>query len=405
MPPLARTVDTRIESPIVRPVMPELDAIRGLAILMVFTYHAFSFGPAAANRSLAGHAFLAAVHYGWSGVNLFFVLSGFLITGILLDSRSVPRFYARFYYRRALRILPAYYTILAVLLVLSQVQFIERKTTLAFAVLSFFYLSNVTPLLGVPMCYGPLWSLAVEEHFYLLWPAAVKRLSSRSLIWASALICLAVPVLRVYAVSRGGLWWGPYTWLSADALALGALLAIFARSQLASRRNLLRVAVLGLVAGGLGALIGWLVAGPLQIALKASAINYLAFGVVGGVLWLGTGPSRQRFQSRTLAFYGYISYGLYLIHLIVISVYDDAAAALAPRFSVGTSLTLAFLRFGVTLALATTLALVSRRTFEQYFLGLKDRFFEGKGVAGRPRLRPDLATNSVNPVGGEQSPQ
>ncbi len=108
--------DAGLEQRIVRPVMPELDAIRGVAILLVFWFHGFMFfTPPAGTVPAWERAFLAGARQGGSGVNLFFVLSGFLITGILLDSVGKPDYYSRFYYRRALRILPAYYLLLLLL--------------------------------------------------------------------------------------------------------------------------------------------------------------------------------------------------------------------------------------------------------------------------------------------------
>ena len=88
--------------------MPELDSLRGVACLLVLFFHGFGNHYAANGLPFLERGFISATGYGWTGVNLFFVPSGFLITGILLDSRDTPRYYARFYYRRALRILPAY---------------------------------------------------------------------------------------------------------------------------------------------------------------------------------------------------------------------------------------------------------------------------------------------------------
>src|ERR1051326_1957001 len=100
---------------ILRPRMPELDMVRGLAILGVFVYHAVWALPNATNWSKPVRALLTAAWVGHFGVNLFFVLSGFLITGILIDARSGHSYYLKFYKRRALRILPAYLAFLAVL--------------------------------------------------------------------------------------------------------------------------------------------------------------------------------------------------------------------------------------------------------------------------------------------------
>jgi peptidoglycan/LPS O-acetylase OafA/YrhL len=144
--------------------MPELDTLRGVAVLgvlLLLLLHAFYWRYAGLSFGPWARRFLAATQPGSTGVNLFFVFSGFLIMGILLDSKDKPHFYRRFYTRRALRILPAYYSLLILLLLL-------RTSSVAFVGLSFFYLANMTDFFGVASDYGPLWSLAVEEHFYIL---------------------------------------------------------------------------------------------------------------------------------------------------------------------------------------------------------------------------------------------
>ena len=169
--------------------MPELDSLRGVAILAVVFYHGLYWSAVDVPlRGLASWLRLLS-RAGWTGVNLFFVLSGFLITGILLDTRDRPDFYRRFYARRALRILPACYATLAIL-------WVAGISTPAFVGLGCVFLSNVSPLLGVPMSYGPLWSLSVEEHFYLLWPTLVRRLGMRLISAAAALIIVLEPLAR-----------------------------------------------------------------------------------------------------------------------------------------------------------------------------------------------------------------
>src|ERR1017187_2368035 len=144
--------------------IPELDGLRGIAALMVVFYHAFFWSMGKGGWPFFPRLVASVTQFGWLGVDLFFVLSGFLITGVLLKAKGKPRFLKLFYIRRALRILPVYYGFLIVLELLSP----SRNTS--FVLVSFVYLSNAAPLLGVPMIYGPLWSLSVEEHFYLLWP-------------------------------------------------------------------------------------------------------------------------------------------------------------------------------------------------------------------------------------------
>jgi peptidoglycan/LPS O-acetylase OafA/YrhL len=117
-------------------------------------------------------------------------------TGILLDSKQKPHFYRRFYTRRALRILPAYCSLLILLLLL-------RTSSVAFVGLSFVYLANLTNFFGVACDYAPLWSVAVEEHFYILWPAVVRKVAMRRLALVSATIVVFVPLLRAVSFALG----------------------------------------------------------------------------------------------------------------------------------------------------------------------------------------------------------
>src|ERR1700686_4661643 len=196
--------------PLVRRFMPELDLLRGIAVLGVLFFHGFRAEYGGLPFTGARRIFLQATQPGALGVNLFFVLSGFLITGILLDSRTRLNYYQRFYTRRALRILPAYYSLLILLGVLHQ-------ASAGFLGLSFVYLSNVTGLFGVAMDYHPLWSLAGEEHYYIVWPSVVRKLRTRYLALFSLAIFILVPVARAvafrYGYLQGGEW---YTWFTAD---------------------------------------------------------------------------------------------------------------------------------------------------------------------------------------------
>jgi peptidoglycan/LPS O-acetylase OafA/YrhL len=209
---------------LIRPVMPELDTLRGIAVLGVVFLHGFEWQYGMLRFSPPASVFLTVTQRGSLGVDLFFILSGFLITGILIDSRDLPRFYARFYTRRALRILPVYYALLLLLLIL-------HSSSVQFVALSFIYLANMTGMFGVPGDYGPLWSLAVEEHFYLLWPTIVHRLRKERLAIVCLCIVALVPLLRLacfqFNWGKGSL--GLYTWFVADGLATGSLVAVLLR--------------------------------------------------------------------------------------------------------------------------------------------------------------------------------
>src|SRR5208282_44091 len=131
---------------LLRSRMPELDTIRGIAVLLVLFFHGFGFRYGLQGLSGLPKLFVAATLPGWMGVNLFFVLSGFLITGILLDSKSKSDYYRSFYTRRALRILPLYYGVLLILGILTRTGWVNRQASWTFLGLSFFYLSTVTEL-------------------------------------------------------------------------------------------------------------------------------------------------------------------------------------------------------------------------------------------------------------------
>jgi peptidoglycan/LPS O-acetylase OafA/YrhL len=361
-------------NPILRSVMTELNTVRGIAVLMVFLFHGFEDFPLSSpNIPMWEHLLLSALSLGWMGVNLFFVLSGFLITGILLDSVNLPQYYSQFYRRRALRILPAYYLLLAVLVFVGRLGFVQQHTSMAFVGLSLVYLSNITPLFGVPRDYAPLWSLAVEEHFYLIWPAAVRVLTKRVLTITAATICLCEPALRAFAVVHGGLWWGPYTWLSADGLALGALLAIFTRSKWGSRENLLKLAALSAFIGVMALTVS--LSGPrfVAVSLRATSVNYYSLGALAFVLWIGTGRFKRLVNLRILSFYGFISYGFYLIHPLFFHLYNDVSVRYIPFFCVGHDSGKYLIRLLLILALTTVVAYVLRITYEEFFLRMKSK--------------------------------
>ena len=392
---------SRIEppQPLLRPRMPELDTLRGLAVLIVLFFHGFYFITGAAQFHGPIRWFVLATDIGWMGVNLFFVLSGFLITGILIDSRNHPEYYRGFYLRRAVRILPAYYGFLLLLLITVRTGLVARHASWGFLGLSFVYLANVTELFGVPAQYAALWSLAVEEHFYLLWPAAVRNLSRRFLPWACGLLILGCPALRAFCYWRHYQYASPYTWLVADGLAWGALIAILARGKLASRRAMFRF--------GLACLVGTLclVVALLPFGIGSSArflggvfmisvINSFFAGVLALALVIGTGPWKTVFARTGLKFFGEISYGLYLVEMLAFDVVDRLFGHWGLHVSrTSGSFALVLARFAAGTALAVAVAYLSRWYYEEPFLRLKKKF--GAGKTERPiELPQELAVET-----------
>jgi peptidoglycan/LPS O-acetylase OafA/YrhL len=356
-----------IEFQLVRKHMPELDVLRGVAILSVILYHGFYW----TNRGVYQHAwqtrFMEATVFGWLGVNLFFILSGFLITGILLDTKTKPYYYKNFYIKRALRILPALATTLILLVAF-------RQTSFSALCLSMFFLVNYAANLGVANVYGPLWSLGVEEHFYLLWPTVVHRLKTSTITWIAVALCVIEPVLRYYS-SQYHLG-DPHsnTHMIADYLAVGALVAIFAQSQYATTANSIRLGV-GLILIGFLMLLAGLPYGILHRTNGiGDALQVVPFnGIFSGTLVFMLALQLRFFSSVwvwPLRYLGEISYGLYLYHILAFS----AVSWMLKRYGVlqGTGdFRLVVERFLLMFALALLVSHISRRWMEQYFLNMK----------------------------------
>jgi len=352
--------------------MPGLDVVRGLAILMVLVFHGFQ-PHERIFASLPPHAaaFLTSfVRLGHYGVHLFFVLSGFLITGILLDTRTDADYYRNFYMRRALRILPAYCILLAVL-------FAMHRITPVFLLVCLLYLCNMPGLLGVNPQYGPLWSLSVEEQFYLTWPFIVRRLSLRHLAICCALLILFVPVLRFV------LLFGPHflqdigmkTWAVMDFFAAGGCIAIAIRST--RLRAKMRKAVVPLLAGGALSFILLccipIPAAPVfRRAVLAVTLEPWLFGFTGMVLFAYLHPAiASGLWARPLVFLANISYGLYLCHQLIFDLVEwhwpfHAIDALSP-------IPRALIVFFAEVAVSIAVAWASRNTVEAFFLKFKPK--------------------------------
>lgn len=345
--------------------MPELDSVRGLAILLVMFFHGMA-RPLHAELSIFGRSLFALSQYGWTGVNLFFVLSGFLITGILLDSKHRPDYFRRFYFRRALRILPALYGTLLVLLIGGWISF-------RFTVISALFLANFAAVLGVAHWYGPLWSLAVEEHFYMLWPLVMRRCSARKLMVLAGAVCLGSPFLRVLNLAGSPVpqhFASLYTWFNLDGLSLGALLAIWLRMPSFRRQQLACIALPITIASGAAF---FFLAGHrwADATVVTSACNLASAGFLSCVLLAGTSNSKFLVDRPVLKFYGFISYGLYLVHVLAFHLSDILLSHPLALLAGQKPFLAMLLRFSGGLVLGTGIAFLSRRSLEERFLRVK----------------------------------
>ena len=339
--------------------IPELDGIRAIAVLMVLMMHVFTFDDqsSAALLNVVPRALVVLIGHEWLGVDLFFVLSGFLITGILLDS---PDQLQHFYGRRVLRILPLYFLCIVVM-----AYFYPGNGS--YFLLSLVFLANVAGLLGVAVPHGPgvFWSLAVEEHFYLIWPWLVRILSRRALVLACALIIISEPILRAVFAAHGTDVYNP-SWFRFDGLASGAMLAVWFRSPSASQRRSLIAAAVAITVAGLPFGIMSKTVASMSLRYNQATLVYVA-GMLVAIAWRSTwltAPLRWPFARLT----GDLSYCLYLIHLALLDGYMVVFRHYVPT---GLTFPQLLLRAVVVLSASYGLALLSRRFFERPILSLK----------------------------------
>jgi peptidoglycan/LPS O-acetylase OafA/YrhL len=311
--------------------IPELDGLRGLAILLVILDHYIA-SASNARLGLWPHRALSLFTVGWSGVDLFFVLSGFLIGGILLDARDSPTYFRTFYMRRVFRILPVYYTwILLYALTVGWVLW-RSPGWLGVSLSSFkpvliqvLFLQNMqfgTQALAWAW-FGVTWSLAVDEQFYLIAPPLIRFLTARRLFFFLMGTICAAPILRVM-VSR--IWMPGTTAASflmpcrADALACGILLAMAWRSDsvrrfLKANAVLFKRILLGLL-GGVLALLWWLLH---PSSLIGVSIGYTWMALFYACLLVVTLTQEGSWIARAmrnpmLRRLGTISYCVYILH-------------------------------------------------------------------------------------------
>jgi peptidoglycan/LPS O-acetylase OafA/YrhL len=356
---------------------PELDVLRFFAFFLVFLHHSLpheiSFysrmGVAAPVASLL--AALGAT--GAFGVNLFFLLSSYLITELLIRERA--RFghvdLKAFYVRRILRIWPLYFAFLA--LAWAMQWFVPGQHIGWRAGLAFTFLGGNWWLVfvGFPSSViFPLWSVSIEEQFYILWPALMRRLREQGIIIAALLMLLTANLVRWYLAVRhtweSKLW--ANTFVQLDAIALGILLAVLLCGIAPALTRLHRAA---LYAGGFTCLV---LAGnyfqikgdPLTISRVLLGYPTMAIGAVA--LFLATLRSSARLSRNPFVYLGRISYGLYVFHVLGLMISDYTV----PRPE--SSLSRYLLRDATALAITIAFSAVSYRWLETPFLNLKQRF-------------------------------
>jgi len=390
-----------------------LDGVRGLAFCLVYFQH-FAGGQHIHIRVLES---LRGV--GWTGVDLFFCLSGFLITGILFDTRNDPNYFRNFYARRALRIFPLYYLCLAVLAISTPLLHLQWHL---FHLCYLLYCSNFLNALApnvntfgfVPWIdIGHFWSLAVEEQFYLVWPIAILLCRSRravirlcmALVLTSILLrCLAI---YIYVHSNSGTgqnvssWYGHFfsqlqapffyktflyriTLFRFDSLASGGILAMVLRAE---RRPAFLKRVSWATSGlfclsALMLLQSFHFETPMTAALGYTVLAMFYTSLIAAVICI---PAVSRFfDLRFLRTIGKYSYGMYIFHQLARPALPFLIAKVAPIVgSIGLAASLCSAGWLLTVFV---LAKISYALFESKFLRLKKRFAYAKATPANSSL-------------------
>ena len=300
----------------------ELDGFRAIAILWVFIMHMFYVWPPKPPQgfTLMPSPLVQFVSHGWLGVDLFFILSGFLISGILMDSREKPNYFRNFYARRVLRIIPLYFTCIVVM-------GLAFRGYGRYFVLSVLFLANFARFFHARIPRGPntFWSLAIEEHFYLIWPLLVRFLKRSQLFILTLVLVFGTPILRGICAYKG---MDPeqviylYSWFRFDGLALGAILAIWMRSEYFDRKWVWRLAGFLVGFSALITVIGlpFGIMGTKSVAAAALRYTQAQF-VFAAAMALALAYRGTKFtailRTRFTKVVADLSYCLYLIHVAI----------------------------------------------------------------------------------------
>jgi peptidoglycan/LPS O-acetylase OafA/YrhL len=356
-------------------------------------------------------AIVGVTNYGSYGVELFFVLSGFLITGILYDACNDPHYFRNFYMRRVLRIFPIYYGVLVVVFLVAPLLPLFRGATLDYLVehqvWAWLYAVNIFIAKNGEWSFSYLdhfWSLAIEEHFYLIWPLVVFLFARRprALIAVCLAISLGAMLARLTGSMMGLSWWTTYvlTPFRLDGLALGAFLAVMARQPGGLDRLVRALPWVAVVAGALLALtFFWtrlISREGLEFVLPVRAALILVL-LACLLVWALVAPARSAtsrfFCSRGMVFLGTYSYGLYVYHHFVSYYLTINRTELELAHWLGSHGAAVALQATLGAAASLAVAYVSYELFEKRFLALKRLF----ATSARPSSRHQAADHRSAP--------
>jgi peptidoglycan/LPS O-acetylase OafA/YrhL len=381
-----------------------LDGLRGLAIVMVLFVH---FIGDLAPRTPVERALVKLANYGVWGVDLFFVLSGFLITGILHDDKCSPHYLRSFYVRRTLRIFPLYFGILLLLFGVLPALPIPYPDGLAQSAHEQTWLWTYTCNVylarqgawALPYV-SHFWSLAVEEHFYLLWPWVVRALSTEALLGVSlggAVFALALrAALSLAGASDVALV--VLTPCRIDALCIGAALALAVRAagtvRVAglARRWILPLAALVLLLSAWHTATRGLLSSVVLPARGTLIASFFGALLIVGVVAPRASLAGRFFGARAMRALGKYSYGLYVFHGVVAYALVEHGPLPALEAALGSHLAAMLAQAALGAGISLALAVASYELYEKQILKLKDR------------LAPQEAPACARDVGHSSSP-
>lgn len=361
--------------------IPALDGLRGIAILLVLMRHSIFIMKTTSKFLLP---ILAVGKLTWSGVDLFFILSGFLIGGILLDAKSSPRYFRTFYLRRAFRIYPLYYVVAVVFLArfvpfhLPSGALIDHPR-LPIPWAAYLTLTQNFWLFGLPGAMEATWSLCIEEQFYLIIPLLIRIANRRHLVVTLISVIVGAPFLRILLHSgypHGDYFCYVLAPCRADALCMGVLSAVLVRDAsawrwLVAHRGWLQVVLIGLFVGVI--YMTWKGYGAFQAPMTTFGLSWIALFYTCILLLVvsdSQGAVRNALCKQWLMGLGTLAYCIYLVHVPLLHA---GRHLLAVAFDA--SATASWFLGGIAGIVATLIvAAVSWRYFEKPLLRMGHRY-------------------------------